>query len=93
MAEAETSHRRKKEEYKQEVLDQLQINEAGAQITNQQAQQQAQQETQTHFTNFLGRVTEFAEHQYRQERQKKQQALREADDAKKRAKTSAKIKT
>ena len=71
MAEAETSHHRKKEEYKQEVLEQLQINEADAQRRIQQAQQQAQQEAQTHFTNSIGRITEFAEHQYRQERPRK----------------------
>ena len=64
----------------------MQINEAEAQVIIQQAQQQAQ----THFTNFNGRITEFAEHQYRQERQKKEQALKEADDAKKRAKPSDK---
>ena len=71
MAEADTSHHRKKEEYRQEVLQSLQINEAEAQKIIQQAQQQTQQETQTHFTNFTGRITEFAEHQYRKERQQK----------------------
>ena len=45
MAEAETSHHRQKEAYKQEVLEQLQINEAEAQRRIQQAQQQTQQET------------------------------------------------
>ena len=81
MAEAETSHHRKKEEYKQEVLEQLQINEADAQKRIQQAQQQAQQEAQTHFTNFIGRIIECAEHQYRQGKKQKQQALKEADGA------------
>ena len=71
MAEAGTSHHRKKEEYRQEVLEQLQINEAEAQIIIQQAQQQTKQEAQTHFTNFIGRIIEFAEHQYRKGRQQK----------------------
>ena len=71
MAEADTSHHRKKEEYRQEVLQQLQINEAEARRTIQQAQQQTQQGAQTHFTTFIGRITEFAEHQYRQEKQQK----------------------
>ena len=71
MAEGEASHNRKKEQYKQEALEQLQINEAEAQIIIQQAQRQTQQETQTHLTNFTGRIVEFAEHQYRQEKQQK----------------------
>ena len=58
-------------------MEQLQINEAEAQIIIQQAQQQTQQETQTHFTNFTDRITVFAEHQYRQEKSpKKEQALK-----------------
>ena len=71
MAEGEASHNRKKEGYKQEVLEQLQIDSEEAQIIIQQAQRQTQQETQTHFTNFTGRITEIAEHQYRKERQQK----------------------
>ena len=83
MAEADTSHHRKKEEYRQEVLQQLQINEAEAQIIIQQAQQQTKQEAQTHFTNFIGRIIEFAEHQYRKERQQKEQAQKDAAEANK----------
>ena len=63
MADGEAAHGRKKEEYKQEVIEQLQINEAEAQRRIQQAQQQAQQEAQVHFTNYTGRITEYAEHQ------------------------------
>ena len=76
MAEADTSHHGKKEKYTQEVLQRLQINEAEAQRRIQQAQQQTQQEAQTHFINFTGRITEFAENQYRQENQKKKNKLR-----------------
>ena len=57
MAEADTSHHRKKEEYKQEVLEQLQINEADAQRRIQQAQQQAQQEAR----QYVGSVVNYAE--------------------------------
>ena len=49
MAEGEASHNRKKEESKQEVLEQLQINEAGAQRRIQQAQRQTQQEANTFY--------------------------------------------
>ena len=90
MAEGEASHNRKKEESKQEVLEQLQINEAGAQRRIQQAQRQTQQEAQTHFTNVTSRITEFAENQYRQEKQKKEQAQKEAAEANKKAKASEK---
>ena len=89
MAEADTSHHMKKE-YRQEVPPQLQINAEEAQIIIQQAQRQTQQETQTHFTNFVGRIIEFSEHQYRKERQQTKQAQKDAGDAKKRAKTSEK---
>ena len=89
-AEGEASHNRKKEGYKREVLQQLQINEAEAKRRIQQAQQQTQQEAQTHFTNFTGRITEFAENHYRQENQKKDQAQKEAAEANKKAKASEK---
>ena len=56
-AEADTSHHRKKEEYKQEVPEQLQINEAGAQRRIQQAQQQTQQEAR----QYVGSVVNYAE--------------------------------
>ena len=88
MAEGEASHNRMKEGYKQEVLEQLQINAEEAQRKTKQAQRQTQQEAQTHFTNFTGHITEFAEHQYRQEKQQKEQAQKEAAEAKKRAKTA-----
>ena len=71
MAEGEAAHGRKKEEYQREVLEELQMNEAEAQRRINQAQQQAQQEAQTHFTDYAGRITEYAEHQYRQEQQTK----------------------
>ena len=74
MAEADTSHHRKKEEYKQEVLEQLQINEADAQRRIQQAQQQAQQEAR----QYVGSVVNYAEqaliYKLREEKSKTEQA-------------------
>ena len=57
MAEGEASHHRKKEEYRQEVLQQLQINEAEARRRIQQAQQEAQQEAR----QYVGSVVNYAE--------------------------------
>ena len=57
MTEADTAHDRKKQEYQQEALEQLHINEADAQRRIQQVHQQAQQEAQ----QYLGSVVKFAE--------------------------------
>ena len=57
MAEGEASHNRMKEGYKQEALEQLQINTEEAQIIIQQAQQQAQQEA----CQYVGSVVNYAE--------------------------------
>ena len=57
MAEGEAEHSRKKEGYKQEFLQQSQINDAEAQGIINQAQQQAQQEAQ----HIDGSVVNYAE--------------------------------
>ena len=57
MAEGEAAHNRMKEGYKQEALEQLQINTEEAQIATQQVQQQAQQEAR----QYVGSVVNYAE--------------------------------
>ena len=57
MAEGEAAHNRMKEGYKQEALEQLQINTEEAQRPIQQVQQQAQQETR----QYVGSVVNYAE--------------------------------
>ena len=57
MAEGEAEHSRKKEGYKQEFLQQSQINEAEAQIIINQVKHQTQQEAQ----QYVGNVINFAE--------------------------------
>ena len=56
-AEADSEHSREKEGYKQEFLQQSQINEAEAQIIINQVHQQAQQEAQ----HYVGSVLNYAE--------------------------------
>ena len=57
MAEADAEHSRKKEGYRQEFLQQSQINEAGAQRRINQVKHQAQQEAQ----HMVGSVMNYAE--------------------------------
>ena len=57
MAEGEAAHNRMKEGYKQEALEQLQINTEEAQRTIQQVHQQAQQEAR----QYVGSVVSYAE--------------------------------
>ena len=57
MAEADAEHSRKKEGYKQESLQQSQINEAEAQRRINQVKQQAQQEAH----QYVRKVVNFAE--------------------------------
>ena len=74
IAAAGEEHNRNKEGYQKEVLEQIRINEAEAQITIQQLQQQAQQEAQ----HIVGSVIIFAEQAHRNtigaQKNKKQQA-------------------
>ena len=53
MAEGEAEHSRKKEGYKQEFLQQSQINEAEAQIIINQVKHQTQQEAQQYVGNVI----------------------------------------
>ena len=59
-AEADAEHSRQKEGYKQEIMQQSQINEAKAQIIINQVHQQAQQDAQ-HAQQYAGSVINFAE--------------------------------
>ena len=83
MAEGEAEHSRKKEGYKQEFLQQSQINEAEAQQIINQVKQQAQQEAH----QYVGSVANYAEqahiHKLSEERAK---AEAKADQDEKRAK-------
>ena len=74
MAEGEAAHNRMKEGYKQEALEQLQVNTEEAQITVQQVQQQAQQEAR----QYVGSVVNYDEQAHinklREEKSKTEQA-------------------
>ena len=73
MAEGEAGHSRKKEGYKQEFLQQSQINEAEAHIIIYQVKHQTQQEAQ----QYVGNVFYYAEQAHlnklREERAKTEQ--------------------
>ena len=87
MAEAETAHDMKKQEYLREAMEKVHITEAEAQRRINQAQQQAQQEAQ----QYVGNVTIYAEEQHRiKMRVQTEQAKKEVQEAKAQAQKEAK---
>ena len=83
MAEGEASHDRKKEGYRQEFVQQTQINEAEAQIIINQVKQQTQQEAQ----QYVGRVVNYAEQEHIHKlREERANAEAKADQEEKRSK-------
>ena len=74
MAEGEAPHNRMKEGYKQETLEQLQINTEEAQRRIQQAQQQAQQESRQYVGSVFGYAEQAHINKLREEKPKTEQA-------------------